>query len=169
MSHITDHRKTTIQFLFMSTFYEKQKCHAAAWILRSLCKNSLWFDDSIERDGTDRNYLYIPLFNIAESSKRYDLNTLKEACYFLRKNNHLNIWGDDFDPRAMLVQVSDEGIEAHKKSFYGNYYLTVAKRKIGAITGIAAAIAIVIGVGKYTSSLKHAKYQQHAENRARAS
>src|SRR5580698_8276819 len=139
----------------MSIYYENQKRSAAAWILRTLCTNSLWFDETSEKKGPGRTYLFIPLFDIAESSKRYDLNTLKETCYFLQKNNHVNIWGDDFDSRAMLVQVSDEGVSAYKKSFYGSHYLTVIKRGITAIAAAAAIIAIVIGVGRYTSGMKH--------------
>jgi hypothetical protein len=152
----------------MSTLYENQKRHAAAWILKSLCTNHLWLGESSREKKSDRNYMFIPLFNIAEASKRYDLNTLKETCYLLRKNNHINIWGDDFDPRAMLVQISDEGIKAYKKSLYGNYTLTVVKRKLTAITGIAAAIAIVIGVGKFTSAMKHQKFQTQVEAKKKA-
>jgi hypothetical protein len=154
--------------IFMSTFFEKQKRHAAAWILKSLSTNHLWVDESSQEKKSGKNYMFIPLFNIAEASKRYDLNTLKETCYLLKKNNHVTIWGDDFDARAMLVQISDEGIRAHRKSLYGNYTLTVVKRKLTGIIGIAAAIAIVIGVGKFTSAMKHQRFQTQVETKEKA-
>jgi hypothetical protein len=155
--------------IFMSNYYENQKQSAAAWILRSLCTNSLWFDETKEKKGSARNYLFIPLFNIAQSSGKYDLNTLKESCYLLQKNNHVTIWGDDFDPRAMLVQVSDEGITAYKKSFYGSYNLAVIKKGITAIAVAAAVVAIVIGIGRYTSGMRHEKYQRNAQEKNGAS
>jgi len=86
----------------------------------------------------------------------------------LRKNRHVKIWGDDFDPRAMMVQVSGEGIKAHKKSFYGNYTLTVVRRNLAAATGIAAAIAVVIGMGKYTAAMKQAPAPNQAESKQKA-
>ena len=80
----------------------------------------------------------------------------------------MHIWGDDFDPRAMLVQVSAEGIEAHKKSLYGNYTLMLVRRNLAAATGIAAAVAIVIGMGRYTATMKHAVFQNQMESKQKA-
>jgi len=152
----------------MITRHEKQQRHAASWILKSLCTNESWTEELRGRKKTHKRYLYVPLFSIAGQSKRYDLNTLKETCYLLRKNRHVHIWGDDFDPRAMLVQVSAEGIEAHKKSLYGNYTLMLVRRNLAAATGIAAAVAIVIGMGRYTATMKHAVFQNQMESKQKA-
>ena len=153
----------------MSAYYERQKKSAAAWVLKTLCTNDLWFDENAGKKNSGKNYLYIPLFDIAQASRSYDLTTLKETCYLLQENNHINIWGDDYDPRAMLVQVSDEGIKAYKKSFYRYDYSSAIKRGVTVIAALAAIIAIVIGVGRFTSGIKNEKYQPHADSKNKIS
>jgi hypothetical protein len=149
----------------MSNYQEKLKRKAAAWILKSLCTNDLWFDENKRAKSIHRNYLYIPLFDLAHCSKKYDLNTLKEGCYLLQKNNHLTIWGDDYDQRAMLIQISETGVEAYQKSLYNYYNSGLIKKGIAISAAIAVTAAIVIGVQKYSSESRHNKYYHHAGNK----
>jgi hypothetical protein len=150
----------------MGMYYEKQKKHAAAWLLKSLYTNDLWFDERVKRKDAVRNYLYVPLFDIADTSRKYDLNTLKDTCYLLKQNSHLNIWGDDYDPRAMLVQISDEGIRAYRKSFYGGNVSAIIRKSLTAIAALAAVIAVLVSISRFVSVLKHDNYRLHAENKA---
>jgi hypothetical protein len=150
----------------MSTYFKNTKSVAASWILKSLYTNDLWFDEAPNRKK-DKNYLYIPLFDIAQESKKFDLITLKEACYFLQKNSHVNIWGDDFDSSAMLVQISEEGIEAYKKAFYGKSLSLPLKKIFAAASVILVIIAITTKVQRYSASNRFYKYQPPTENKNR--
>jgi hypothetical protein len=81
---------------------------AAAWVLKSLSTNNNWFDEirHAGHQNFEREYHYIPLYDLAQASIRFDISTLKDACYILKDNNHADIWGDDFEPYGMLVQIT---------------------------------------------------------------
>ena len=100
----------------MNTSSDKIRRQAAAWILKVLQNNEDW--QVREKEDSIVNYYYVPLLEIAQNSKKYNISILKDATYLLMKNKHVDIWGDDYDPYGMLVKVLDEGIEAQKKSFY---------------------------------------------------
>src|SRR5579871_4660207 len=103
----------------MNTNSSNQKQHASAWILKTLCTNRRWFDEVrlAGEENFERQYHYIPLIDIAQSSARYDIRVLRDACYELQKNNHLDIWGDDYEPYGMLVQVTQDGVDANEHLF----------------------------------------------------
>ena len=135
----------------MNNYHEKLRKNAAAWILKGLSTNDLWFDENNAKKKEDKNYLFIPLFDIAFASKNYDFNTLKEACYLLSENGHVNIWGDDYDPRAMLVQISENGVEAYRDCYYGRYYQPFIKKAVTAIAAIGILFILVSGLNKFIS------------------
>src|ERR1700722_13683340 len=116
--------------------------HAAAWILKGLCTNRQWFDDirHAGRQNFEREYHYIPLIDLAQSSARYDIRTLKDACYLLQQNNHIDIWGDDYEAYGMLVQVSELGVLAHEELYYGKENKSIVRRAIG----VFATVTIII-------------------------
>ncbi|HLK27953.1 MAG TPA: hypothetical protein VKT28_05185 [Puia sp.] len=147
----------------MSTHQEKKKRSAAAWILQSLCTNDLWFDESPRKQS--RNYLFIPLFDIAHSSGKFELNTLKESCYLLHENGHLNIWGDEYDPRAMLIQITEDGVKAYKRSFYGRNYASIFKKSFAAITAIFILATVAMGMNKLMVQLNPPKYIPQSNNK----
>jgi len=149
----------------MSNYQEKLKKNAAAWILKSLYSNDLWQENTSRKKSRVR-YLFIPLFDLAQASNRYDLNTLREACYMLQDNSHLTVWGDDYDSRAMLVQISEEGVEAYKKSFYASSRSLQIKKGFTAIVAATTVAAIVIGFSKH-GGMKQQKSSTHVETKAR--
>ena len=104
-----------------------------------------------------KNYLFIPIFDIAQASRSYNLETVKDACYLLHQNNHVNIWGDDYDSRAMLVQLSEEGIRAHKQSFYGNDLESFFRKGLTYVAATVMLMALIIGINKYNSNFKVVK------------
>ena len=123
---------------------------AAAWILKVLCTNPRWFDE-IRHAGAEsfeKEYHYIPLIDITQSSVRFDIRTLKDACYLLQENNHIDIWGDDFEPYGMLVQVSEEGVAAFENAYYGREKRNFARRAIGVFATLTTIVAIAIGINK---------------------
>src|ERR1700748_2217651 len=94
--------------------------HAAAWILKSLSTNIAWFDEIrlAGRKNFEKKYHYIPLIDISLTSQQYEITTLKDACYLLKENNDVDIYGDDFEPYGMLVQITDKGLGAFQDSNY---------------------------------------------------
>ncbi|MBS1948204.1 MAG: hypothetical protein JST47_10595 [Bacteroidetes bacterium] len=136
----------------MNKNYEKLKKKAAAKVLKILYTNELWFDKPPSKKDGDRNYLFIPIFDIAQASKNYNLDTIKDACYLLHQNNHVNIWGEDHDARAMMVQLSDDGAKAHKQFFYGRNVGYFMKQGIALIAAMAMILFSVTGINKFTTS-----------------
>ncbi|MBS1915765.1 MAG: hypothetical protein JST87_05770 [Bacteroidetes bacterium] len=135
-----------------------QKQHASAWILKTLCTNRRWFDEMrlAGQQNFERQYHYIPLIDIAQSSARYDIRVLRDACYELQKNNHLDIWGDDYEPYGMLVQVTAEGVGANEQLFYGKEATSIMKRALNIFAVVTTIIVIAIGLNK-TVFHKHVK------------
>jgi len=75
-----------------------------------------------------------------------------EACYMLRDLGHVDIWGDDFEPLGMLVQLSQEGEIALKNGHYDkNSPKGISRKAIGALATLTAIIALVIGINKSTA------------------
>jgi hypothetical protein len=139
-----------------------QTQQAAAWILKSLCNNRQWFDE-IRLAGYqdfERKYNYIPLFDLSQASDKYDIRILKDACYLLRENNHVDIWGDDYEPYGMLVQVSSQGVIASNELFYGRESRTIARKAVGVFATLTTIIAIAIGINK---TLMHKQKNQAPE------
>jgi hypothetical protein len=130
-----------------ATLQEKQ---AASWILKGLCTNRHWFDDirHAGRENFEREYHYIPLIDLAQASARYDIRTLKNACYLLQTNHHIDIWGDDYEAYGMLVQVSPAGVNAHEELYYGKENKNIINRAIGVFTMLTIVIAIAVGLNK---------------------
>jgi hypothetical protein len=124
--------------------------HAAAWILKSLCTNSRWYDEirHAGKDSFEKEYHYIPLIDITQASMRFNISTLKDACYLLQENNHVDIWGDDYEPYGMLVQVSEEGVAAFENSYYGKEKRGVLRKAIGVFATVTTIVAIAIGINK---------------------
>ncbi len=149
----------------MSNYQEKLKKNAAAWILKSLYTNDLWYETTTRRNSP-KNYLFIPLFDLSQASTRYDLHTLREACYMLQDNSHLTVWGDDYDSRAMLVQISEEGTEAYKRSIYAPSNSLQLKKGFTAVVAATAVAAMVIGFSKH-GGMKQQKSSSHVETKAR--
>jgi hypothetical protein len=104
----------------MTTTPKNQIEHAAAWILKSLSSNIAWFDEIrlAGRKNFEKKYHFIPLIDISLVCERYDINVLKDACYLLKRNDDVDIWGDDFEPFGMLVQISEKGLDSGRRSSY---------------------------------------------------
>ena len=125
--------------------------HACAWILKSLYTNKQWFDEIRHAgyDSFERKYHYIPLYDLAQISTKHDIKTLMEACYQLKEYSHIDIWGDDFEPYGMLVQISSEGVTAMKDNFYeSDDKSQVSRRAIGVFATLTVIAALVIGINK---------------------
>jgi hypothetical protein len=149
----------------MSAQYEKLKRRTAGWVLKSLYTNELWFDTNPAKKNAPKNYLFIPLFDLAQTSTKYDIPTIKDACYLLNENGHINIWSDDYDSRAMLIQLSEEGAKAYKQFFYGHDIESVVKKSATAMAAAAMFLSIVVGINKYGSILKSTKNQYRNSSR----
>ncbi len=144
----------------MSTYPEKknQTEHAAAWILKSLYTNTAWFDEVrlAGRKDFERKYHFIPLVDISLVSDIFDISELKDACYLLKENADVDIWGDDFEPYGMLVQLSDKGINSYQEERYESGESHMAKRGLKAATTLVILVAIIIGVRSFIG-VKHDK------------
>lgn len=123
---------------------------AASWILKNLSTNRQWFDEirHAGHDNFEREYHYIPLYDLAQLTIKYDIATLKDASYMLKNNNHVDIWGDDFEPYGMLVQITSEGIGACNDSFYGRNEKSISKKLVGIFATLTVIVALVIGFNK---------------------
>jgi hypothetical protein len=144
----------------MSTYpqLKNQSEHAAAWILKSLYTNTAWFDEVrlAGRKEFERKYHFIPLVDISLVSEKFDISELKDACYLLKENADIDIWGDDFEPYGMLVQISEKGINAHQEDHYESGENYVVRRGVKAVTTLVILVAVVIGVKSYIGT-KHDK------------
>jgi hypothetical protein len=142
----------------MNTNSVNQKQYATAWILKALCTNRRWFDEIRQagQENFERQYHYIPLIDIAQSSAKYDIKSLKEACYELQKNNHIDIWGDDYEPYGMLVQVTSDGVSANEELFYGKEAGSLVKRALNIFAVVTTLIVIALGINR-TMFHKHAE------------
>jgi hypothetical protein len=147
-----------------------QSQDAASWILKNLSTNRQWFDEirHAGHDNFEREYHYIPLYDLAQLTIKYDIATLKDACYLLKNNNHVDIWGDDFEPYGMLVQITSEGIGACRDFFYGKNEKSISKRAVGVFAMLTVIIALVIGFNK-TLLHKQDKNSAHDYNKAKTS
>ncbi|MES1223136.1 MAG: hypothetical protein ABUT20_47020 [Bacteroidota bacterium] len=134
----------------MNTSFVNQKQCASAWVLKALCSNRRWFDEIRlgGKDNFERQYHFIPLIDLAQSSARYDIRALRDACYQLQKNNHLEIWGDDYEPYGMLVQVTSEGVTANENLFYGKEAGSIIKRALNIFAVVTTLTIIAIGLNK---------------------
>ncbi|HLX92712.1 MAG TPA: hypothetical protein VKR32_13570 [Puia sp.] len=145
----------------MSTYQdpEKQIHHAAAWILKSLSTNTAWFDEMrlAGRKDFEKKYHYIPLIDISLTSENFDIATLKDACYLLKENSDIDIYGDDFEPYGMLVQISDKGLSSCQESIYSGIKGALIKKGITVVAAIVILTSILVGVRKSTSSSQQAK------------
>lgn len=152
----------------MKTDPSVQVKHAAAWILKGLCTNHHWFDEirHAGHENFEREYHYIPLIDLAQASTRFDIRTLKDACYLLQENNHVDIWGDDYEAYGMLVQVSESGVYAHESFHYGKENRSVLKRAIGVFATLSLIVAIAVGINK-SFIHKHVKNPATAFNKAK--
>jgi 3',5'-cyclic AMP phosphodiesterase CpdA len=152
----------------MNTETVNQTQNAAAWLLKNLSTNRNWFDEIRHAgyDNFERDYHYIPLFDLCQLSPKYDIATLKDACYMLKQNNHVDIWGDDFEPYGMLVQISPSGLNACEESFYVQKEKSKSKRAIGVFATLTLIIALAIGINK-TFVHKQDKSQVHDTSKAK--
>ncbi len=96
----------------MNAYYQAVKQSAANWILKTLSSKKDWR----AQNGPTTNYYYIPLIELARTSRKYDLRTLKDASYLLKDNAQIEIFGDDFEPYGMLIKILDAGLEVQKQS-----------------------------------------------------
>jgi hypothetical protein len=152
----------------MNTETINQTQNAAAWLLKNLSTNRNWFDEIRHAgyDNFERDYHYIPLYDLSQISTKYDIATLKDACYMLKQNNHVDIWGDDFEPYGMLVQISASGLNACEESFYVRKENNKSKRAIGVFATLTLIIALAIGINK-SFVHKQDKNQSHDINKAK--
>jgi len=144
----------------MNTINQKDHVeHAAAWILKSLSTNIAWFDEIrlAGRKEFQKKYHYIPLIDISLVSDAYEIATLKDACYLLKTNSDLDIYGDDFEPYGMLVQITDKGLNSFAESLYQSGQNNYAKKGLTAVAVLVILASIVIGVKKTSFSEKQAK------------
>jgi hypothetical protein len=145
----------------MSTYHDpkNQTEHAAAWILRSLSTNTAWFDEMrlAGRKSFEKKYHYIPLIDISLVSEKFDIATLRDACYLLKNNNDVDIYGDDFEPFGMLVQISDKGLASCNEAVYANGQSNVLKRTLTAFAAVVILTTIIIGVKKTIWAPQQAK------------
>lgn len=143
---------------------------AASWILKNLSTNRQWFDEirHAGHDNFEREYHYIPLYDLAQLTVKYDIATLKDASYMLKNNNHIDIWGDDFEPYGMLVQITSEGLGASNDSFYGRNEKSISKKVVGIFATLTVIVALVIGFNK-TSLHKQDKNTHDYNNKVKTS
>jgi hypothetical protein len=138
--------------VFMSTYQDPKNHteHAAAWILKSLSTNTAWFDEMrlAGRKSFERKYHYIPLIDISLVSENFDIATLKDACYLLKNNNDIDIYGDDFEPYGMLVQISEKGLVSCNDAIYSNGKKNILKKTLTAMAAVVILTTIIIGVKK---------------------
>ncbi len=84
--------------------------------LHGFSKRSVLKKDWRDQEGENTNYFYIPLIELARTSRKYDIRTLKDASYLLKDNQQIEIFGDDFEPYGMLVKILDAGLEVQQQS-----------------------------------------------------
>jgi len=132
--------------------------HAAAWILKSLYTNIAWFDEVrlAGRKEFERKFHYIPLIDISLITERFDITTLKDACYLLKNNEDIDIWGDDFEPFGMLIQISEKGKISYKESSYNNGQNNSIKKGVTVVAALVIIISVVVGIKK-SSGIKQDK------------
>jgi hypothetical protein len=128
--------------------------HAAAWILKSLYTNIAWFDEIrlAGRKEFEKKFHYIPLIDISLVTERFDITTLKDACYLLKNNEDVDIWGDDFEPYGMLVQISEKGKVSYKESSYKTGQNNFIKRGLTAFAALIILVSVIVGVKKTTGA-----------------
>jgi hypothetical protein len=133
--------------------------HAAAWVLKSLSSNTAWFDEIrlAGRKEFEKKYHYIPLIDISLVSEAFEIATLKDACYLLKNNNEIDIYGDDFEPYGMLVQISDKGLESNHQSVYASGKNNLLKKGLTVIAAVVILVSVVVGVKKTASGTQQAK------------
>jgi hypothetical protein len=138
--------------VFMSNYQDpkNQTEHAAAWILRSLSTNTAWFDEMrlAGRKSFEKKYHYIPLIDISLVSENFEIATLRDACYLLKNNNDVDIYGDDFEPYGMLVQISDKGLVSCNEAVYASGQTNTLKKTLTAVAAAVILTTIIIGVKK---------------------
>ncbi|HEX4374694.1 MAG TPA: hypothetical protein VHZ50_15430 [Puia sp.] len=138
---------------------KNQTEHAAAWVLRSLSTNTAWFDEMrlAGRRNFEKKYHYIPLIDISLVSENFDIATLKDACYLLKNNNDVDIYGDDFEPYGMLVQISEKGLESCNEAVYSSGKKNILKKTLTAFAAAVILATIIIGVKKTIWAPQQAK------------
>ena len=152
----------------MNTINQKNHVeHAAAWILKSLSTNIAWFDEIrlAGRKNFQKKYHHIPLIDISLTSETYEIAILKDACYLLKNNNDVDIYGDDFEPYGMLVQITEKGLNSFQDSAYQSGQNSFAKKGLTAVAALVILASIIVGVKKTTSSDKQAKSATPAYNK----
>ena len=153
----------------MNTETINQTQNAAAWLLKNLSTNRDWFDEIRHAgyENFERDYHFIPLLDLSLLSTKYDIATLKDACYMLKQNNHVDIWGDDFEPYGMLVQILPSGLNACEQSFYGDFGKSKSRKAIGVFATLTLLIALAIGINR-TFVHKQDKSQSHDMSKAKS-
>jgi hypothetical protein len=145
----------------MTTYHnpKNQTEHAAAWILKSLSTNTAWFDEMrlAGRKSFEKKYHYIPLIDISLVSENFDIATLRDACYLLKNNNDVDIYGDDFEPFGMLVQISDKGLVSRNEAVYASGQSNFLKKTLTAVAAAVILTTIIIGVKKTIWTPQQAK------------
>src|SRR5277367_2228323 len=128
--------------------------HAAAWILKSLYTNIAWFDEIrlAGRKEFEKKFHYIPLIDISLTTERFDITTLKDACYLLKNNEDIDIWGDDFEPYGMLVQISEKGKASFREASYKTGQNNFLKKGLTAFAAVLILASLIFGVKKTLSS-----------------
>jgi hypothetical protein len=131
-------------YMNMTTTPKNQCEHAAAWILKSLSSNIAWFDEVrlAGRKNFEKKYHFIPLIDISLVCERYDINVLKDACYLLKHNEDVDIWGDDFEPFGMLVQISEKGLDSCRRSTYSRGQNFILKSLIALTPSYRKAVQV---------------------------
>jgi hypothetical protein len=147
--------------VFMNTHNnpKSQTEHAAAWILKSLTTNTAWFDEMrlAGRRNFEKKYHYIPLIDISLVSENFEIATLRDACYLLKNNNDVDIYGDDFEPYGMLVQISDKGLTSHNDAIYASGKNNSFKKVLTVMAAAVILTSIIIGVKKTIWAPQQAK------------
>jgi len=138
--------------VYMSTYQnpKNQTEHAAAWVLKSLSTNTAWFDEMrlAGRKNFEKKYHYIPLIDISLVSENFDIATLKDACYLLKNNYDVDIYGDDFEPYGMLVQISDKGLVSCNEAVYASGQPNLLKKTLTLVAAAVILTTIIVGVKK---------------------
>jgi hypothetical protein len=133
--------------------------HAAAWVLKSLSTNTAWFDEMrlAGRKSFEKKYHHIPLIDISLDSENFDIATLRDACYLLKNNNDVDIYGDDFEPYGMLVQISDKGLVSCNEAVYASGQNNTLKKILTTVAAAVILTTIIIGVKKTIWAPQQAK------------
>jgi hypothetical protein len=156
----------------MNTRHEttNQTESAAAWILKSLHTNTGWFDEMrlAGRKNFERKYHYIPLIDISLQTHQFNITTLKDACYMLKENSDVDIWGDDFEPYGMLVQISDKGVESLQHSHYAKAAKISFRKGLTVLTAIVVLTGFIIGIKKSITSFANNKNAAPTYNKSKA-